>query len=660
MGRRKKKWKNKHKKRSNKNKKQRKISSAKTKAEGVIQFTYSGDAFVRNLEGEDFFVPRFCINGALHADEVEVEILQHTPKTGKLKEACVIRIVKRAKDKFVGLVDADMKGLFFRPDNNKLPRMLFKDPTNLEVGSKVLVKLHSWSDEHLMHIVDVVEVLGKAGDDETEKKAILYEYNFNYNFPPEVEKYAQELKEKFSNNFDDYKLREDFRNRITFTIDPDDAKDFDDAISVKELDDGYEIGVHIADVTHYVHFNDPIDKEAQKRGTSVYLVDETIPMLPEVLSNDLCSLNPNEDKRTFSVIFLFDKALNIKNYRFAKTIINSNKRFTYKEAQKVLDLKEGEFLKELQILQRIASKLRQEREKEGSLEFDTPELEFKLDEDGVPVEVRVKDRLETMKMIEDLMLAANKAVANYMQDKLESKKQGAFIFRVHDVPDPEKIEELAIFLRALGYELEHDSGKVGLKELSSMLKNIKNSAMQATIEKATLRSMAKAVYSHKNIGHFSLGFDNYTHFTSPIRRYPDIMVHRILYATLKGEELPKSEIEAYKVLAVESSLREIDAQRAERDSVRIKQLEYMQKFIGQEFTVYVSGIIKSGIFLAEEKTLSEGFAYFSSFKEFFEYDESCMCAKSPSGKTIHIGDKLKAKLLKVDLRDKSLEWSVDL
>jgi len=628
--------------------------------QGVVSVIRSGDAFVRNMQGEEVFVPKFCVNSAMHGDEVEAQILQSAIQKGKSPEACITRIIKRNSKNFTGNIEQDINGFYIKPDNPKLPSRFELMDEGVQIvknKDKVFVEFISWNNPKNNPLAKVKEILGKAGEHEAETKAILLNHSFSQSFAPNVEEYAQKIKKEVAQETGDIKYREDFRSKITFTIDPDDAKDFDDALSVLEKESGYEVGVHIADVTHFVMYGDPIDKEAQKRGTSVYLVDRTIPMLPEVLSNDLCSLNPGEDKRAFSVIFDFDKEFNLLKYRFAKTLINSNKRFTYKEAQNVLDTKSGTFLKELQVLQSIAKKERARREKAGAMDFDSVEIKFELDKDGKPIKVMPKERLETMKIIEDLMLLANKSVAEFMQNHIKQNKKQTFIFRVHDEPDTEKIEELSVFLEALGYELKHEKGSVDLLSLSEMLKSVKNSILSHTIEQATLRAMAKAVYSHKNIGHFSLAFEDYTHFTSPIRRYPDVMVHRILWSVLQNESLPKEELDHYKLLAVESSKKEIEATKAERDSVKYKQVEFMASMIGKEFRCVVTGISKNGAFLADKETFAEGFAPLSNIPGYFTYDEKQHALKSEN-RIIRIGQEVRARLKKADLDSKTIDWEI--
>ena len=655
--------KSKNRKTKRKSKKHKQKYGLSTTLQAQIFALVSQNAIAETSDGQTFFIPSFCVNTAMHKDIVEIELLKHSPSKDRLKEACVVRIIGRKNAKFTGNIKVDSKGLYFKPDNIKLPqKMLVENLSDFNVkeldGKKVFASFSAWDDPQSFPYVKIERILGEAGEHDAEQEAILLSHNFERKFPAHVEEYAKKIKKEAESDFKDLKEREDFRFKPLFTIDPDDAKDFDDAISIWETENEIELGVHIADVSHYVKFNDPIDREAQKRGTSVYLVDKTIPMLPEILSNDLCSLNPNEDKRAFSVIFIFDKSFNLKKFRFAKTIIRSKKRFTYKEAQNILDSGVGEFYKELSIAKSIAQKERQKRQKSGAMDFESAELEFVLDKDGTPLKIYKKERLDTMKMIEDLMLLANRFVAEFLSKKIKDGFLPFSIYRIHDEPEPEKIQELASFLDILGVEFKHSMGRVSLKDISDMLDSIKGHRMQEAIEMATIRSMAKAIYSYKNVGHFSLGFKDYTHFTSPIRRYPDIMVHRILYSVLKNKPLSKEELEAYKNLAELASQREIEAMQAERDSIRIKQLEYMQKHKGEIFECIITGVGKNGFFLEEERILVSGFAPFALSKQYLIYDEKRHSAKTQDGREFKLADKIKARVKEISLEDKTLTWEI--
>ncbi len=611
---------------------------------GELSVSLAGDGFLRT-DKEDIFIPQKHLNGAIHGDEIEISILHKS--FGRLKEGRVRKILNRKNKLLTGTVKVTPNKVLIIPDNPRFPKNIYIENYTDQEHMKVLVKLIKYNSHDNSFKAELKKVLGLSGNYKVETEAILLSNGFESTFPDQVEKYAARLTSKIKD-----KNREDLQNITTFTIDPDDAKDFDDAISIKELSSGYEIGVHIADVTHFVKFNDPVDKEAQKRGTSVYMVGKTIPMLPEILSNDLCSLKPNETRLAFSVIFTFDKNLNKTGVRFAKTKIKSDKRFTYKEAQIELDSNTGQFSDKLEILRQISKKERESRVKNGALEFESTELEFELDKEGKPVSIKKKERLETMKIIEDLMLLANKEVAEYMN----KKNPDLFIYRIHDLPDPKKLAELTVFLRAVGFDLKTNNGEVDLKDLSKMLSNV-DEMIKPTVEQATLRAMAKAVYSYKNIGHFSLGFENYTHFTSPIRRYPDIMVHRLLYATLNGEILSKKELEAYRELAKQSSMREIDATYAERESIKIKQLEYMKEKVGDIFDGIVTGMIKNGIFVAEEQTMTEGLVLARLLPN-YSFNEDKYYFQDDNGNKIHIGDKVKIKLLDIDMDTKRADWAI--
>jgi ribonuclease R len=446
------------------------------------------------------------------------------------------------------------------------------------------------------------------------------------------------------------------------TIDPADAKDFDDALSVRTLENGnIEVGIHIADVSHYVTAGSVLDDEAKERGTSVYLVDRVIPMLPEVLSNDLCSLRPHEDRLAFSAIFELSPQAKIISHWFGQTIINSDHRFSYEEAQKVLDDGQGEYHSELNTLMTLGRILRQDRYKHGAIAFEQPEVKFELDENGVPIRAFKKERVETMLMIEDFMLLANAQVATYIYDMAKHKGRDlAFIYRIHDVPNPDKIEELAIFIHALGYEFETNHGIVNARDINKLLKEVEGKPEENLIKTATIRSMAKAVYSTKNIGHFGLAFKFYTHFTSPIRRYPDLLAHRLLRLHLDNVNIKSSDSAKYEAMSIKSSARELEAVKAERDSIKFKQVEYMQRSIGKEFEAIITGVADWGIYVQEQDTLSEGMIKLSSMKsDFFTHEASKYRIKGQrTGKIYQLGDTIRVKLVRADTDERQLDFEL--
>lgn len=636
---------------------------------GIIDITRGGLGFVAHeaLE-EDILIDKGLVGTALQGDEVEVLLL---PKALKRRtNGKVLRVIKRARSKFVGTLETENGETFLVPDS---PRMhvdiKVKDSLkNISIGNKALVEMHDWTDANTNPTGSIVKMLGAAGEHETEMQAILLEKDFEGDFPSNVQKQAKDIQDSWSKNPLDHSEREDFRNVLTFTIDPADAKDFDDALSIKKLEgENYEIGIHIADVTHFVTPGTTLDTEARKRGTSVYLVDRTIPMLPEELSNDICSLKEGVERFAFSAIFELNSNANIQKVRFAKTIIKSNKRLSYQDAQNLLDTggqgESSSIRDALVVLRNLARKLRDKRSKAGAIDFDTNEVGFKLDEDKKVVNVFIKERLETMKIVEDFMLLANEAVAEHLSKQIadKSRPEKAFIYRIHAEPDANKIEDLRIFLRALGYDsLETGTKQISSKDLAKLMKEIAGKPEQAVVQTATLRSMAKAVYSHKNIGHFSLGFKHYTHFTSPIRRYPDMMVHRILKAHLDGSNISKAELDGYKKMAILSSQREVEAVAAERESIKYKQVEYMKEHLGKEFAGTITGVSKNGLFVAEDKTKAEGFVSASTLKDdWYELDEKhyALVGKQKKRK-FQIGDAVQIKLKRASLQEKQLDWEV--
>ncbi len=651
--------------------------------EGVIAVRGKGTGFV-TVPGfeEDIIIESGNLGFALDGDLVKV-VLQPAV-AGKRREGKVLEVVESARDEFVGTVKdrsvetAAISNHFLREQNEKKSRyylqpdsrrihvrFALQDEAKEMVGMKVVAKIVKWSDPSMEPLGAVVEVIGKAGDHETEMQAIIRGGGFSENFPPTVAAAAKALYDTKENIFKDAlndPKRRDMRSVTTFTIDPKDAKDFDDALSFKKLENGnVEIGIHIADVSHYVREGEPIDAEALERGTSIYLVDRVIPMLPEVLSNDLCSLRPNEDRLAFSAIFEIDQNANVVSEWYGQTVIHSDKRFTYEDAQEVLDKGKGEFHDELSVMMVLSRIIRKRRFEEGAIAFEQPEVKFELDEKGVPVRAYVKHRTETMLMIEDYMLLANQSVATYIYKlSKDNGRDAAFIYRIHDLPNPEKMEDLGMFIRALGYEFRTDKGMVKAKDINKLLKEIEGKPEEALIKTATIRSMAKAVYSTKNIGHFGLAFKFYAHFTSPIRRYPDLMAHRLLRRHLDGSTIAGQEIARFEKLSVQSSEREMEAVRAERDSIKYKQVEFMAPKLGQEFTGIISGVSDWGIYVEEKESKSEGMVRLSSIRgDYYEHLASAYTIKGQrTGKTYRLGDEVRFKVVGANLEEKQLDYQL--
>lgn len=620
---------------------------------------------------EDVIIAPEALSFALDGDIVEVELLKQI--SGKRQEGRVTRVIEPAHEELIGTVKKKKggKGFYLSPDNYRIHvRPELPEATELDEGMKIVAKITKWSDPLKDPIAAITETIGKAGDHETEMQAIIRSGGFSENFPEAIAKAGQELYAAKEQIFADaveattgeHPERRDMRDRTTMTIDPADAKDFDDALSFHTLENGnYEIGIHIADVSHYVREHDVIDKEAAERGTSIYLVDRVIPMLPEVLSNDLCSLRPNEDRLAFSAVFEMDKDAHILREWYGQTIIHSNKRFSYEEAQEVLDTQAGVMLQELNVMMSLGRILRKKRYQEGAIAFDQPEVKFKLDENGKPIAVVAKIRTETMLMIEDFMLLANQKVSEHIYKLCKDKgRDAAFIYRIHDVPNPEKIEELSLFIHALGYEFETNRGAVHAKEINKLLKDIEGKPEENLIKTATIRSMAKAVYSTKNIGHFGLAFKYYTHFTSPIRRYPDLMAHRMLRRHLDGSTIGKQEMIRYEKLAIKSSQREIEAVKAERDSIKFKQVEFMLDKVGQEFDGVITGVTDWGIYVEEKGSKAEGMVRLGSLRnDYFVVDPGKYRIKGEkTGKTYALGEEVRIKLARADLEERQLDFEL--
>jgi ribonuclease R len=635
----------------------------KTIYEGQIKVTGKGIGYFRKPEAseddEDYEIQQEELDSALNGDTVEVEVLPH--EVYGRKQAKVTRIIERKKMEFVGALEEDKEGYFLVPDDRRMYRDIYipKDKANGgKQGDKVQAKIVEWQDPSKSPKGEVLQVIGKEGEHNTEMQAIVIDKGFDIGFPPEVEKEAEAWKDKYAKE-DHLKGRKDMRDRITFTIDPADAKDFDDALSIKTLENGdMEIGIHIADVSHFVVPGTALDQEALKRATSIYLVDRTIPMLPEVLSNDLCSLNEGVPKYAFSAVFIMDKNAKVKEEWFGKTLIESNKRFIYEDAQKILDDKEGLFADELLTLNSLAYKLREEKFKNGAIEFETEEVRFVLDDAGKPIKVYKKVRTDIHKLIEDFMLLANRKVAAYMFKAGQSNKRMAFIYRIHAAPDREKIINLATFVKALGFKLENDKGETTAEEISKMLKEVEGTPQEMLIKTAAIRAMQKAVYSTSNIGHFGLGFEYYTHFTSPIRRYPDLVVHRLLERYISKGKIEQDEYAKYQRLADISSDKEMDAAEAERASIKYKQVEYMQEHVGEDFDAIISGVSEWGVYVEEVNTKAEGMVRLKDMTDdFYElHEKQYAIIGKKTGKKYSLGDKVRVKLIASDPERKTLDF----
>ncbi|MFN3939041.1 MAG: ribonuclease R, partial [Chitinophagales bacterium] len=633
---------------------------------GIVDLTRSGSAYVV-IDGKlnDVFVPARKTNRAFNGDTVRVK-LTRTGKQNK-PEGEIIEIVKREKDTFIGHVQLSDGYAFVVTDKqfNNYDFYITPEETKrskIQNGDRVIVQLKDWPPNMKNPIGQIIDKLKPAGNHESDMQVIMVETGINYQFPKEVEDAAAAIPETISENI--LHERKDLRNVWTITIDPHDAKDFDDAISLQKLDNGnYALGVHIADVSHYVTEGSPIDKEAYKRASSVYLVDRVIPMLPEKLSNNVCSLLPHKDRLTFSAIFEINEKAEIVHQWFGKTVIHSNRRFTYEEVQEILENKTGEYAEELLWLNQLAYKLRTQRFKNGAIAFETQEVKFILDENKVPVGLYVKERKDAHLLVEDFMLLANKKVAEFigkpkkgMQDKNPMDGNIPFVYRVHDAPDLTRLEEFGLTAKRFGYKLKLDSPSNIASELNKLMQEVKGKAEQNVLENMAIRCMAKAVYSTNNIGHYGLAFAHYTHFTSPIRRYPDLLVHRILFHVLQqnANRINKAELEDK---CRHASAQERKAMEAERESVKYKQVEYLSKHVGEEFEGIISGITHFGIFVELRENKCEGMVAVDSIRDECMYDEKRRRLVSLTGnKPFEMGDVVRIKIKKADLDTRRLDF----
>ncbi|HJN62654.1 MAG TPA: ribonuclease R [Candidatus Paceibacterota bacterium] len=618
--------------------------------EGNIKITRSGAGFVDISNNESIRIESGRLKTALNRDKVVVSI-EGNPE--------VLKVLERAKKQFTGTAEQENGKWFVIPDDKKIHLDFFipkSGAEKLEPNKKVLVELVKWDNPEINPEAKVLEIIGEKGENETEMQSILLNRGIDFSFPENVEKEAKEINRKI--NQEEMGKRKDLRGSPTFTIDPVGGKDFDDAISFKKLSNGnYEIGVHIADVSHYVRSDTALDEEARERGFSVYLVDRTIPMLPEILSNDVCSLNPNEDKLVFSIVFEFDKNMKIQNHWIGRAIINSNKRFTYEEAQEILDKKKGQFYEELNTLNEFAQKMNKERVEAGSILFNRDEIKIEIDERGEPTKIYKKKRLDTHKLVEEFMLLANKKVTEHIEKHCKKKDlQELFVYRIHDLPDEEKLQELSVFLKAFGYHLNVEGG-VNPKEINRLIREVEGKPEEELVKTTLIRSMAKAEYSVKNIGHFGLAFQFYTHFTSPIRRYADLLVHRLLEKHLGEQPVSRKELEKYRKLSFDVSEKEINAAEAERESKKYKTVEFMQDKIGNEFSAVIAGVTDWGLYVSLKETGAEGLVRLGSLKDdFYRADSKYSVQGEKTKKRFRLGDEVKVKLTRANLDQKELDF----
>ncbi len=632
------------------------------RAEGVISISSKGTGYVRLGEekrmGEDPEVSGRNLNTALHGDIVEIILHPLVLPRGR-QSAEVSKIISRAKTGFAGVLEKEKDLFFLKPDDTKMYTDILIPSDSLKgakTGDKVFGSIISWNDPQKAPEGTIIKVLGRAGDNDAEMHAIALEKGFAAEISSSAEDEASRIKQSGIKE-KDYEGRKDMRGILTFTIDPYDAKDFDDAISFKEIPNGnFEIGIHIADVSHYVKVGSDIDKEARERGTSVYLVDRTIPMLPEELSNDLCSLVPDKDRLTMSAIFVMDKDAKVKGEWFGRTVIHSQKRFTYEEAEESIKKSGAPLHKELALLNKLAKKLTDERFKKGAISLDQEEVKFVLDKNGTPIKVIKKERGDSNRLIEEFMLLANRKVAELISKDI--KKEGVFVYRVHDLPGKEKMEDLAFFLRSLGHKVSLKDGVIPSKEINKILSELEGKNEKDTVHRAVIRSMAKAIYSTKNIGHYGLAFQYYTHFTSPIRRYPDIVVHRMLTDHLNGKKIGIDRIKEYEQISRISSEQEKRASDAERASIKYKQVEYMSKRLGEKFDGVISGISEWGIYVEEIETKCEGLVRVRDMNDdFYIFNEKKLeLLGQKKKKKYRLGDRVKIKVKGTDLERKTIDY----
>lgn len=635
-----------------------KFKFAEVEAEGILEYTKKGDAYL--LTGgteqfpEDIFIPKEFLNRGLPGDRVAVTVL----KGGRRPQGRVVKVISHSDKKVVGTLDVFERTAFLIPDKNNYPFDI-KITGNIKSdwdGMKAVAVVTGFPENARNPQGRIEEILGKPGFNDTEMHAIVAEFGFSVAFPEDVEKEAQKYGTEV--NPAEYADRRDMRKTLTFTIDPADAKDFDDAISFEILGpDRFEIGVHIADVAHYVRPGSALDREALLRGTSVYLADRTIPMLPENLSNHLCSLKPNVDRLAFSAIFEMNGKAQVLNEWFGKTVIHSDFRFSYEQAQEQIVTGKGNLKDELTLINNLARKLTEARKKEGAMGFETEEIRFKLDEKGKPVDIYIKKRFDAHKLIEEFMLLANKHVAKYV--KLKQKPELPFIYRSHDAPPNDKLIELAKFCKLFGYQLDISTEKNLRKSMNALLEQIEGKPEESVLQQSAIRSMAKAVYTGARSDHFGLAFDYYTHFTSPIRRYPDLLAHRMLFHYLKKEQGGYSS-DQIEHIAKHSSSMEQKAAEAERASTKYKMAEYIQQFEGQTFDAVVSGLTEWGIFAIIIDNHCEGMIRISDMRgDKYEYIESRKIVMGKrTRRAFHLGDTISIRVKNANPQLRNIDFTL--